>query len=99
MGIQVPKTLWLRPQRTSAQEMIAIVNHLITLVPPNNPIVLNMMYHSVEVIPGASPYAQSDKDVQAILHVQDVLFQYLQEHFKLKPVGLSEIYTFYRNKR
>jgi hypothetical protein len=51
--------------------------------------VLNVMYHSVEVIPNASPYAATDAAVAGIVECQRALFDHLQKNYQVIGVGLS----------
>lgn len=93
VGIKMPRTLWLRPFRSTGQEMIAVTEWMLKLIPKKTQsLVLNMMYHSVELIPGASPYAQSHDDVYAILCSQETLFKYLHDHYIVRSVSLTDLY-------
>jgi hypothetical protein len=89
------RPLWLRPWRSTPEEMILIADAVARLTPPNRPVVLNMMYHSMEVIPGASPYPQTEEDVQNFLKCQEVFFDYINVHYDVQSVGLGELYTFF----
>lgn len=87
------KPLWLRPWRSTVKEMIYVADTVVNLAPSRRSVVLNMMYHSVEVIPGASPYPQTKADVQYFLDSQERFFQYLFETYPARSVGLSELYA------
>ena len=91
----VAKTVWLRPQRSTAEEMIDLAEFVINRSVSDKPVVLNLMYHTVEIIPGASPYAQTEADVQLIIQSQNELFGYLTQKYALKSAGLSEIFDVY----
>jgi hypothetical protein len=60
---------WLRPSWASGA---ALIEYATATREP----VLNLMLHSMEVIPGASPYARSATDVQRIVSAMDALFEY-----------------------
>lgn len=96
LGKQIPRTTWLRPQRSTPEELIATADAVIAGVPSNKPVILNMMYHNVEIVPGASPYAQTDKEVQYILESQALLFEHLYRAYNTRSVGLSEVYDLTR---
>lgn len=54
--------LWLRPSYTPVPQLLALLEHVVRRE-PTRPLV--MMFHSMELVAGASPYAQSDADVDA----------------------------------
>ena len=58
---------WLRPSLSSTEEMIIISENIINKS-KENIIVLNMMFHSMEIMPGKSPYAKDEKDQMRILN-------------------------------
>jgi hypothetical protein len=58
---------WLRPWFTSVEDMKKIVRYQLHRHQDRSSIVLNMMFHSMEVIPKASPYPQTESDVQRFL--------------------------------
>ena len=58
---------WLRPWFTSVEEMKKIVRYQLRRHRDRLTIVLNMMFHSMEVIPKASPYPQTESEVQRFL--------------------------------
>jgi hypothetical protein len=66
---------WLRPWFSSVPAMKAVVRHHLQRYRDRRIVVLNMMFHSMEVIPRATPYPQSTSDVQRFL---DELAQILE---------------------
>jgi hypothetical protein len=61
---------WLRPTKTDARELVAIARDTIDGARrenPRAPVVLNAMFHNVEVVPGASPYAATEAQAARIL--------------------------------
>lgn len=61
---RLPK--WFRPYFSNVEDMKRIADYHITNSTQSN-VNLNMMFHSMEVIPGASPYTNSDNDVKRYL--------------------------------
>ncbi len=60
---------WLRPTRSDARKLAAVARETIEQAQrarPDIPVVLNAMLHNVEVVPGASPYAATDRDAWLI---------------------------------
>ncbi|MFV1982147.1 MAG: hypothetical protein ACC657_01290 [Thiohalomonadales bacterium] len=58
---------WFRPWFSSVEKMKQIVHYHLKHYSHNEVIVLNMMFHSMEIIPKASPYPQSDSDVNRFI--------------------------------
>lgn len=58
---------WLRPWFASVEVMKEIVRYQLRRHRDRPVVVLNMMFHSMEVVAKASPYPQSDGDVQRFL--------------------------------
>jgi hypothetical protein len=61
---------WLRPTRNDARELVAIARDAIDDARrsrPDSPVVLNAMFHNVEVVAGASPYAATDQAARRIV--------------------------------
>jgi hypothetical protein len=55
---------WLRPWLSDVRTMKGLVHHHLKRHTKRPIVVLNMMFHSMEVIPKASPYPQSESDVR-----------------------------------
>jgi hypothetical protein len=58
---------WLRPWFSSVEAMKRVVEDQLRRHRDRRVVVLNMMFHSMEVIAKASPYPQSESDVQRYL--------------------------------
>lgn len=63
-----PKTCWLRPVYSTDSEMIRLSKKIIENAPPNAPVILNMMFHNVEVMPGLSPYASNQDAANRLIN-------------------------------
>jgi len=48
------------------------------------------MFHNVEIVPRASPYAETEKQAQSILDRLEGLLDFVKRE-KIRVVGLSEI--------
>jgi hypothetical protein len=95
LGLKVQKTSWLRPKYSSADEMIAISERLLSIPTRKKPHVLNMMYHTMEVIPGASPYAITDEDVDNIIKTQSTFFDHLFSSHDIECMGISQVRNYF----
>jgi len=78
--------VWLRPSYSTLEQMIGLSN---TQIEKKQPI-LNMMFHSNELMPGGSKYNKTTGDVASYIDKLDKYFDYLTNHFDVKFVGLSE---------
>lgn len=82
---------WLRPFRGTPTELILTAEEVIRAWRGKGPPVLNIMFHSVEVIPGASPYAATQKDVDYLLNSLSQLFDHLHKKYEVISLTLAEV--------
>lgn len=79
--------LWFRPWMSSVDQMKNIVYHHLKRYGNQSTIVLNMMFHSMEVIPKASPYPQTSGEVGRFLeNLAEVLQWCRQEGVRFSKV-------------
>lgn len=89
-------TYWLRPYRYSGEKLIGIAEYTISKAFKQEKFaVLNVMFHSNEILPGASPYCASKLEVDEFVASLDKLFDHLSKTHDLCPIGLSDLYTIY----
>jgi hypothetical protein len=89
------RPLWLRPVYASLQECVRIAEEYFARYQHEEVVVLNMMFHNVEVMPGLSPYTRSEKDCQQYLGLLEDFFSYCRQH-QVKGIKLSDVYELYR---
>lgn len=83
---------WLRPSKSTATEMIALSEQFIhAFGKKENPVFLNMMFHSNEIILGASPYAQTQEELDDYLKSMHQLFDHLSTRYELEGIALSDV--------
>ncbi|WP_394828893.1 hypothetical protein [Pendulispora albinea] len=83
---------WLRPTRTSSEAMIRLAQEEIrsaNAAVPGRPVVLNAMFHNVEIIPDASPYAKNEREARAILSRLEGLLAFARAE-GIRVIGLSD---------
>lgn len=88
---------WLRPTWGSARSLAALCEEEITearRVDPSRPVVLNAMFHNVEVVPEMSPYARDEAGAQAILARLDALLAFAEAH-DIRVIGLADVPELY----
>lgn len=93
------RTRWLRPYRENGEGLIEISEYVINKsFRKNNFAVLNVMFHSNEIFPGASPYCQTPLEVLDFIDSLDELFNHLSQNYQLCSIGLSDLYDVYAQK-
>ncbi len=84
---------WLRPTRGTAEGLVAVAEDEIADArrrSPGRPVVLNAMFHNVEVLPGASPYASNEAEAHAILARLGALLAFARRE-DIPVVGLGDV--------
>ncbi len=90
------KSVWLRPYYSSADEMIELAGQFNSTYQHMDKMVLNMMFHNVEVLPGLSPYTQSEATCKEYLKQLEIFFTFCKLENYIS-VGLSDLHKIYRN--
>lgn len=83
--------VWVRPFRDDPQALVRSAFSILENWPINRPAFINVMFHSVEVIPGASPYAADESQVQILFESVHMLMERLSERWEILPVTMSEM--------
>jgi hypothetical protein len=84
---------WLRPTKNDGAELIDIARQEIIeaqRLRPGSPVVLNAMFHNVEAVAGASPYAASDVQARSIITNLAELLTFAHSH-DIGCVGLADV--------
>lgn len=90
------KTEWLRPYKVSGKEMIGIADYIINShFKKEDHAIVNIMFHSNEILVNGSPYCKSDEDVEKYLASLEELFNYISQNYKLCSTGLGDVSTIY----
>jgi hypothetical protein len=74
--IRKTEPVWLRPGRSSFEQMIKITDYFLKDKKADENIILNMMFHNVEVLPGLSPYTRTNEDCVKYLSDLEMFFEY-----------------------
>lgn len=92
-----PAVKWLRPYRSTFEEMRTLCDWVIArgAATKSQPVILNMMFHSNEVLVNGSPYVTDKKGQNAYIDSLDKIFGYLKEQYDCESVGLSEVKAFF----
>jgi hypothetical protein len=89
---------WLRPSFQTSDEMLYVIKKLMKMYYANENIILNMMFHSMEIIPNASPYSKTEEECQLFLNKMGSVFQFCISN-NTSFVTLSELYPIYVKNR
>ncbi|HWB94970.1 MAG TPA: hypothetical protein VG605_24110 [Puia sp.] len=99
MGLRHPyrrhKAVWLRPYYSSAQQLIGIAKKYLQTWAGRDTVVLNMMFHNVEVLPGLSPYSATEEDCRRYLASLRTFFEFCSQE-NIQGIALSELYDIFR---
>lgn len=82
---------WLRPYYSTTSEMVRLSKKIISCANQRQPIILNMMFHNVEVMPGLSPYSTNVASANRLLKQVENYLKWINAS-KIVPVTLSEFY-------
>ena len=94
-SFRATKPLWLRPFYSSVEEMVYIVETFKKKYANADAVVLNMMFHNVEVLPALSPYTKTESDCKIYLRQLESFFSYCNAN-GITGAGLSELYEVFR---
>lgn len=90
---------WLRPYRANAEELLSISEYIIQCHFKNIDFsLLNIMFHSNEILEKASPYCQTREEVKSFIDSLDFLFSKLTEKYELCFIGLGDVYKLYSHE-
>jgi hypothetical protein len=84
---------WLRPTRGTARGLVRVAEDEIAEArrsAPDRPVILNAMFHNVEVVPGTSPYASNEEEARGILDRLRALLSFAR-HAGIAVVGLGDV--------
>ena len=84
---------WLRPTRSSGDALVELARETIEAEArehPGRPVVLNAMFHNVEVVAGTSPYASTEEEARGIVDRVGALLEYCREE-GIACVGLGDV--------
>ncbi|MDO8603539.1 MAG: hypothetical protein Q7O04_06820 [Candidatus Omnitrophota bacterium] len=73
------RPVWLRPSFNSPHDMKRLVHKFISKYSSSDVIVLNMMFHSMEFYPGASPYSRNQEDCNRLIGDLESIIGYCRE--------------------
>ena len=84
---------WLRPTRGTGGALVRVANDEIAEAQrsaPTKPVILNAMFHNVEVVPNTSPYAANEAQARGILARLQTLLAFARSS-GIQVVGLGDV--------
>jgi hypothetical protein len=84
---------WLRPTRGSEGQLVDVAKDEIKAARaahPERPVVLNAMFHNVEIIAGASPYARTEAAAEGIMDRLNALLSFARKE-DIRVIGLADV--------
>ncbi|HVU99205.1 MAG TPA: hypothetical protein VHE34_28480 [Puia sp.] len=89
------KAIWLRPWYSPAEQLIGIARQYLQTYSHKDTVVLNMMFHNVEVLPGLSPYTATEEDCRLYLQQLRTFFEFCNTE-GIQGIALSKLYDVFR---
>ena len=93
--LNIARMLWLRPTTYTVKEMCQLARFMQKRTPNT---IFNIMFHSSEVYPGASPYNQTEQDVENFLNRLKAIIQYLLS-LGASPATLTQAALYIQEKQ
>lgn len=90
------KSKWFRPYKSDGKDLIEVSKQLIKNTPANKIPVLNMMFHSNEIWPAASPYCQTEEEVRLYCKALEDVFDFLYDNYEVCSIGLGEYAKYFK---
>ena len=84
---------WLRPTHSDAEELVRLAEDEIAearRAAPGRPVILNAMFHNVEVIGAASPYSPDEAAAREVLHRVRALLAFAERE-SIQVIGLGDV--------
>lgn len=94
-SFQKERPLWLRPVFSNLDEFISLTEEYSDKYKANKNILLNTMFHNVEVMPNLSPYSKNETDCNNYLSQLEQYLIYCKKN-NIKGITLSDAYKLYR---
>jgi hypothetical protein len=88
------RIIWLRPSNYNYHDFRIVYNTFKTKYTEQGIIVLNMMFHNIEVIPALSPYTKTESDCMRYLYNLERFFIFCSKS-GIVSLGLSSLYDKY----
>jgi hypothetical protein len=86
---------WLRPVFSSFSEFVSLTESATAKHGREEPLILNMMFHNVEVMPGLSPYTSTEADCKRYLQQLEDYFIYCRSN-DIESLTLQKVHGLYR---
>jgi hypothetical protein len=84
---------WLRPTRGTEAQIVRVAEDELAEArrrAPERPVILNAMFHNVEVVPGLSPYASNEEEARGVLDRLRALLSFAHRA-NIAVVGLGDV--------
>jgi hypothetical protein len=93
--IEARRPLWLRPVFSGLNDFVSITEEFTTRYGQNENVILNMMFHNVEVMPGLSPYTHTESDCKAYMEQLEKFFIFCKNN-NIRGLTLNDVFKIYR---
>ncbi|MBL7961490.1 hypothetical protein JNL27_14750 [bacterium] len=97
LGKNYVKTFSLRPSTNSYKLLLNIADFHIRNVKRSQDVYLNLMFHSNEIIEGASPYCQTESEIELFLRNLNLFFSHIKKN-NIKFIKLKDTYFLFKEQ-
>ncbi len=87
---------WLRPSYSRTDCIKKLIRDVMVRYEKNSTIVLNMMFHSMEFYPEASPYAKTKEECKQLMHKTEEIIKHCSD-LGVKFCKLSDLCSVYKD--
>jgi hypothetical protein len=92
------QNIWLRPFHCLNGEIKKTAEYLLRKYKSNKVVVLNMMFHNIELVPGKSPYTQTQEQCSQFLELVEEFIVFCCDN-NIKSSNLSGLYDVFEQQR
>lgn len=98
IGRVLNRPVWLRPSFNGTGQMRCLIDNFLRRANVARPVIFNMMFHSMEFFPGASPYGLSEKDCDELLRRTENIIRYCTDK-GVRFLALTELADIYEGEK
>lgn len=91
-GKMMTRTHSLRPSVSNVHKLVQVINSHLAIHHENEPVFINMMFHSSEIRPGCSPYTRNEGEVTELLNRIENVIVFLKE-INARSITMSECHA------
>jgi hypothetical protein len=92
------RNIWLRPFHCRNGEIKKTAEYFLRKYKSKKAVVLNMMFHNIELVPGKSPYTQTEEQCKQFLKLVEAFIVFCRDN-RIESTNLSGLYDVFEQQR